>query len=1125
MADRRQACQRAGRAFRAGMVLALGFGCASVAAQTQDPYGQNKVQYHPFHWSYYQTEHFDIYYAQGGELIAQFAARHVEELYRHVSEVVGHKLTERVPIILYNSHAEFEQTNVSMEPLDENTGGFTEEFKDRIVIPFEGSYPDFRHVLQHEMTHAVVFNMLYGGGAGEAAERQAAGQFPLWVNEGLAEYTSLGWDLESEFFMIDATTFGYVSPPITNFGGFMAYKGGQLFFYFMDSVYGKGTVTKFIHALAGHRDIREAFQKVTHMSLEEAGEIWLRELRYLYWPELGQRQYGKYEARKLTDHGQDQSFYNLQPSISPDGKEIAFFSDRESWEAIYILNVKTEKVTRAVVQSGREELHESFHSFRSGIAWSPDSRTLAVVSKQMGRDVINLLDAKNGHVRETLRPDVQAILSPSWSRDGRYLAFSGQNDGLTDIYVWDLRRQSLRRLTHDIADDDKPTFSPSGKWIAFESDRPGPMPDPHPEDPLAWYDSLHVYKDIYRISVAGDSLSLLAGGPWDEKMPSYGPTDSQLVFVSNRSGLDNIYLWQDSAGAQSVRPLTNLLTACFTPSFSYDGKDMAFSLFEDGGWDIYLMKDPLAHVMSKPLPKTRFIKFHEDSSAGFFQKPNWSNLSTYKPDTVAEDSVKNAEAKAVRDSLHRDSLAAHRDTAAAKIAKDTGLTHRDTAAQAAIHPRADSVGRAPQSDTNALAKTRPNDTTGQAAKKDTTVAAKKSAKPTPFLEDTAAYKDRLGNFISRPYKPIWSLDAFNAALGVDNYYGASGLAYLTLSDLMGDQSVSFALSMNGSIENTNGFIEYDYLPRKPDFDLMVFHQTQQFATSILADTSSALFAQAATDQQYGFGLGMRYPFSTFSRLEFELLTRFTKRTTQLLDSSGATDTAFHAPDTVVDAMLPSVAWVFDNAQWGIVGPVAGQRLMALVQYLPPVFQNRFSYVKAETDLRSYWEFFKRYTLAARISAGVSQEVGGYVNPQTFVVGGEAYTFNAHVNFDNADRVNLAEYYFSDLDFPLRGYDLYDFVGNRKFLANLEFRFPFVQELDIAWPLPLSIRYVMGSLFVDYGGAWSSGNAFDQMGMGLGWGLRLNLGIFVLKYSYAESVQGMAGRNSESQQYWSLGSEF
>lgn len=1163
-------------------------------------YGQNKVQYNQFQWSYYRTPHFDIYFPQGADLIAQFAARHVEEMYRSVSKTVGHKLSARVPMILHNSHAEFEQTNVIRLPLHEGIGGFTEIFKNRIVLPFEGNYVDFHHVLQHEMVHAVMFDMVFGDNAASMVSRQVA-QFPLWVSEGLAEYASLGWDLGSEFFMVDATTFGYVAPPTADFGGFLAYKGGQLFFHFVETTYGKGTVTRLIQTLNDVHDLPVAFKKVTKTSLEEAGEIWLRELRFIYWPELGQRKYGKSVARQLTDHGRDQSFYNLQPAISPNGEEIAFFSDRESWEGIFILNIKSEKVTRSVIQGGKGEKHESFHSFKSGIAWSPDGKRLAITSKSQGKDVIHIVDAKKGGVKDEIRPDVQAILSPSWSRDGRYIAFSGMKDGFADIYVWDLKKESLRRLTRDIAHDDKPVFSPSGKWIAFETDRPAPRVPVTGKDPLSGYSSLLKFKDIYRIQPDGDSLTLLAGGPFDEKMPSYGPVDSTLIFVSNRSGIDNMYLRSgsdrrdgDSAGAPKVRPISNLLTGCFTPSWSWDGKLLAFSLFEQGGWDIFVMKDPVGKAMDQEIPKTRFIRTLEDSTLKFFRPLNWATLSSFNADSARADSLSKADSlrkMAKRDSAKKANQAKGeaigkaiaRDSAELmakvraqaekdRIAKglpprpaDSARVDADTLGRSAIRSQ-DSSARDPGARDTAKVASAPMDTAGGAkadsakaaaaadneaakvaankaktdsAKADSVKSApeeayadvrgpkskrrkKKKETPSPFLKDSTEWLDQDGNFLKKKYTPQWSLDNANAALGIDTYYGYGGLAYVTLSDLMGDQEVSFALNINGSWENTNGAVQYDYLAKKMDFSGMLYHQAQQ-SRNVRFEGGIWRTDSVYLDRQYGFGGSMSYPMSVYTRVEFETRTLFSTRTLQMNKGGKLVNDESYDPK-VINAVFPTLRWVHDNSLWGFVGPINGQRFQAGLTAVPPVLQDRFSYLLFDTDLRKYWDFYKKYTLALRVAAGFSEALGGYGNPHQFWVGGEDFTFNAYANQVNIPQ-ELEEFYFSQFDFPLRGFDYYEFKGNRKFVTNLEFRYPFIREFSVVWPIPLSLRYVMGNVFADYGGAWSRGNAFDEMGLGLGWGMRMNLGIFVLKYTRAWAIEGVGSHKNPQRDYWSLGAEF
>jgi outer membrane protein assembly factor BamA len=384
-----------------------------------------------------------------------------------------------------------------------------------------------------------------------------------------------------------------------------------------------------------------------------------------------------------------------------------------------------------------------------------------------------------------------------------------------------------------------------------------------------------------------------------------------------------------------------------------------------------------------------------------------------------------------------------------------------------------------------------------------------------------------GQFKKHKYRPVWSLDNANAALGVDNYYGYGGLAYITLSDLMGDQELSFALSINGSWENTNGMVSYDYLAGKADYSIMAYHEAQQSRYGRLREDGSIFSDSAFLDRQYGFGGSVSYPFSVYTRLQFGARSLFSSRTYQEPRSDGKLVSSDAVDPINIRAVFPTLSWTHDNSMWGIVGPVNGQRFYAGATAVPPVLQDRFSYLLMETDLRKYWEFFKKYTLAVRVSAGLSEALSEYENPHQFWVGGEDFTFNAHANSANVPK-RLEEFYFSQFDFPLRGYDYFEFKGNRKFMTNVEFRYPFIREFTIVWPIPLSLRYVMGNVFADYGGAWSRGDAYKEMGLGLGYGMRLNLGIFVLKYTRAWAIEGVGTDKSHrnpQRDYWSLGTEF
>ena len=133
-------------------------------------FGRNKVQYTNFDFKVIQTEHFDVYFyeregtAPGGRVLADFTARAAEAAYDDVVDLFRYEIRDRVPILVYQSHNDFAVNNAAPLPVNaEGIGGVTELFKNRIAIPFTGDYRDFRRVIHHELVHAVINDMFYGG--------------------------------------------------------------------------------------------------------------------------------------------------------------------------------------------------------------------------------------------------------------------------------------------------------------------------------------------------------------------------------------------------------------------------------------------------------------------------------------------------------------------------------------------------------------------------------------------------------------------------------------------------------------------------------------------------------------------------------------------------------------------------------------------------------------------------------------------------------------------------------------------------------------------------------------------------------------------------------------------------
>ena len=335
-------------------------------------FGKNKVQYTEFNWQYLQSEHFDIYFTDGGEGLATFVAKVAEDSYKKLQVNFRYNLVDRIKIIVYNSHNDFGQTNVDLSPPEESVGGFTEFLKNRVVIPYEGEWEKFRHVIHHELTHAVMLQMIYGAGVQSIVSGMTQSQLPLWFIEGLAEFESReGWDIESDMYMRDATISGYL-PPIFYLGGFLAYKGGQSVLYYIAERYGDEKIGEIMGKTKLNKNMERALQQSINLDVEELSKRWQRDLKKKYWPDIKDRKEPDEFAKKLTDHRKDNSFINTSPAVSNKGDKIAYISDKSEYFDIYIMSAIDGRVIKKVVNGQRSGNLEELKWLRGpNISWGP----------------------------------------------------------------------------------------------------------------------------------------------------------------------------------------------------------------------------------------------------------------------------------------------------------------------------------------------------------------------------------------------------------------------------------------------------------------------------------------------------------------------------------------------------------------------------------------------------------------------------------------------------------------------------------------------------------------------------------------------------------------------------------
>jgi Tol biopolymer transport system component len=561
-------------------------------------FGRNKVQYKKLDFQVLKTEHFDIYFYPSEREGIDIAARMAERWHARLQKLFEHELSGRQPLILYASHPDFEQTNAIPGELGEGTGGVTEPLRRRIVLPLAGPLGDTDHVIGHELVHAFQFDIMIGPNAPPGPS--AADQIPLWFIEGMAEYFSIGpVDPNTAMWLRDAARQEKL-PTIDELDNpkYFPYRWGQAFWAYIGGRFGDGVISRMMATAAASGDLRVVFSDVLGMDSKELSADWQASIRAAYAPILAATtppaEIGRL-ALKPAGLGGDM---NVGPSISPDGKWIAFFSERSLLSIdLFVADAATGRVVRKITSTATDPHYSSLQFIHSAGAWDAASRRIAIGTVADGYPAIAIFDAQSGDKeREIPLRDIDEVFNPTWAPDGHAIAFTGMTRGLTDLFVYDLQSSTMERLTNDPYAELTPAWSPDGLSIAFATDR--------------------FSSDLRTLATGPYQLALInlgtravapvpssAGGK--NINPQWSPDGRSLYFISDRDGISNLYRITLGTGdvAQITRAATGLsgITSS-SPALSVatGTGDTVFTVYEDGKYLLHMLDGDARVVPAAP---------------------------------------------------------------------------------------------------------------------------------------------------------------------------------------------------------------------------------------------------------------------------------------------------------------------------------------------------------------------------------------------------------------------------------------------------------------------------------------------------------------------------------------------
>ena len=584
------------------------------------PFGKNKVTVEVFTWHILRTIHFNVYYPYGIERLAATTATIAERAYGYLADTLQHQLNEPVPIIVFPSHIDFQENNILMQIIGEGTGGFTEAFKNRVVIPFSGSYDEYQHVLVHELVHAFQFNILMHDSSGKLQSMMSMGAVPLWFTEGMSEYLSIGFDETADMTMRDFFfNDQYVS--LMDFTTYRTgnlyyyYKVGQAFFYFFETVYGKGKIGEFLRDIRDMGNFEKALKVHTKKDLEAIDKEFRHFYKKRYYPLMVGRNFDEEEGERVTDHKKTRSVFNTCPAISPDGKKIAYIDNRDIYASISVITIgekEAEAKARVLLKGNETSQFEGMHLLDNYLSWTPDGKGIVFVSQSNNRDVIFILDSRNGTIIKKIVLPFRSIKDPALSPDGNYISFIGQTNTQSDVYIYRLNDTMLQQITNDVYTERYPRLDKKNAFIYYSSN--------YPTNDYTGTD----YAIIRHNVLTGERQVIVKAQSKNLQVDVAGDGNT-IVYISNRDGIYNVYRYTIATGEEIK--ITTGTTGIFYPRLFPEGNAFAFVSYQNGGYDIFI-KNEIKPVTETPLFNSEHIPVMLPPNYFPLSKAVWDSYET-----------------------------------------------------------------------------------------------------------------------------------------------------------------------------------------------------------------------------------------------------------------------------------------------------------------------------------------------------------------------------------------------------------------------------------------------------------------------------------------------------------------
>ncbi|MCU7548603.1 hypothetical protein OCK74_05715 [Chitinophagaceae bacterium LB-8] len=455
-------------------ITLLSFTLIASAQVSTVEYGKNRVQYQKFSWKYYQTDNFNTYFSQDGLEIGKYVAQIAERELPSIEEFVEYGMQRRANVVVYNNFDELQQSNIGLGIDWQNTGGVTKLVNNKMLVYFDANHNNLRRQVRQGIAQVLVQNILFGDDLGEMAANQTLLDLPAWLTDGYIDYVAEPWNTDLD----DQLKNAMLSAEYKTFYQFAFKKpllAGHAFWYYFGNKYGKSKTTYLLYLARIYRNLNSASERIAKKKFKDILQEFMTEMPEMYYKDVRGRRLVPKGQLSVTEEIRKKDFIRFNANPQPRSFTYAVVEFKEGkYQVVINENFVNRKV---ILKTGARSREDEVNPNYPILAWDPKGTRLTVVYTEQGKIKMFVYDAvaRVKFNKQELHQFDQ-IQDVKYMLNSNTLLISAVKSGQTDIFVYNIEKQTVEQITNDVYDDLDPSFVsfPNKTGILFSSNRPSP---------------------------------------------------------------------------------------------------------------------------------------------------------------------------------------------------------------------------------------------------------------------------------------------------------------------------------------------------------------------------------------------------------------------------------------------------------------------------------------------------------------------------------------------------------------------------------------------------------------------------------------------------------------------------